>query len=670
MKKIFLIGVTIFLLILLAVCMTIPVYAVEDKYSGTCGESLTWELDTTTGELTISGSGEMKNYSNYSKAPWNGRASLIKSVRINEGVVSIGEQAFQSCHNLESIYIPSTIKKIGRDAFEYCSSISNVYITDLAAWCGIEFGNQLSTPMHERRSLYVNGALLTDLIIPEGTTSIGAYTFYGCDFIKSVTIPQSVDVIGSYAFYQCYGITELIIPDGVKHIQDNAFGVCAGLKSLVLPKSLLAIGKSAFEKCWDLETLVMNEGLTTIDERAFVNCASIKTLRLPKSLVTVGDSAFMDCSDLREIHIGENLTSIGDSAFVGCMYLGNVHITDIDAWCRIRFETSYSSPLMYANNLYLNGEQVTEVVIPDGVSRIYPAAFSITGLTKIVIPATVRVIDTHAFYKCNNLEAITIPYGVERIEEAAFYGCSRLKAVAIPDSVDTICTSAFYECVSLTELILGGRLSAIDARAFYGCRSLERVVIPENMMLLGEYAFAECKMLRTVDIKGDIYELAPFVFLNCTLLDTVYLPKGLSKIHNGAFDNCGSLKKIIYAGTRKDWESVETYSQWENDTRYCLFEFHVHKFGEYFSNGRPVCTEAGTKTAICSICGETDTVIDTDAEARHRFSNGKCINCGVRQPSPIGLQILGIIASYARVIVGFVILIGWFLVGKDKKKYY
>ena len=670
MKKTFFVGSMIFLLILLAVCVAIPVYAANDKYSGTCGESLTWELDTSTGELTISGNGEMKNYSNYSKAPWSGRSSVIKVVRINEGVASIGEEAFQGCHSLESIYIPSTIKKIGRDAFEYCSSISSVYITDLAAWCGIEFCNQLSTPMYERRGLYVNGALLTDLIIPEGTTSIAAYTFYGCDFIKSVTIPQSVDVIGSHAFYKCYGITELIIPEGVKYIQDNAFGVCSGLKSLVLPKSLLAIGKSAFEKCWDLESLVMNEGLTTIDERAFVNCASIKALRLPKSLVTVGDRAFMDCSDLREIHIGENLTSIGDSAFVGCMYLGSVHITDIGAWCRIRFETSYSSPLMYANNLYLNGEPVTEVVIPDGVSRIYPAAFSITGLTKIVIPASVMVIDTHAFYKCNNLEAITIPYGVERIEEAAFYGCSRLKAITISDSVDTICMSAFYECVSLTDLILGGRLSAIDARAFYGCRSLERVVIPENMMLLGEYAFAECKMLKTVDIKGDIYELAPFAFLNCTLLDTVYLPKGLSKIHNGAFYNCGSLKRIVYAGTSDDWKSVEVYSQWENDTIGATLEFHVHSFGEYFSNGRPFCSEVGTKTATCSICGASDTVIDTEVEPRHRFSDGRCIDCGVREANSIGFQIFAIIASYARIVVGAVILIGWFLVGKDKKRYY
>lgn len=143
--------------------------------SGRCGYNLTWKLEAD-GMLTISGTGEM--YDGNSR--WGDHADKIKSVVIDNGVTSIGNEAFYSCDSLEG-----------------------VYITDLAAWCGITFSDYFSNPLCYAHNLYINGELATDITIPDSVTSIGSYSFNGCSSLTSVTIPDSVTSIGRDAFSGC-----------------------------------------------------------------------------------------------------------------------------------------------------------------------------------------------------------------------------------------------------------------------------------------------------------------------------------------------------------------------------------------------------------------------------------------------------------------------------------
>ena len=133
---------------------------------GTCGYNLiTWVL-TEDGTLTISGSGNMKDYSSSSVAPWYSNRTKILSVVVEPGVESVGNYAFYACLKLASVSLPGGVKSVGQSAFQDC-------------------------------------AKLTAVEIPEGVTSIGSSAFDGCSSLTSVTIPDSVTSIGNSAFYGC-----------------------------------------------------------------------------------------------------------------------------------------------------------------------------------------------------------------------------------------------------------------------------------------------------------------------------------------------------------------------------------------------------------------------------------------------------------------------------------
>ncbi|MBQ3151757.1 MAG: leucine-rich repeat domain-containing protein, partial [Clostridia bacterium] len=162
-------------------------------YSGTCGDNLTWTLDTSTGKLTISGTGAMTNWSSSSSAPWYSNRSSVKSVTIGNSVTSIGSYAFYGCTNLTSVTIPDSVTSIGDYAFRGCDSLTSVTIPDSVtsiddgafAWCDS----------------------LTSVTIGNSVTSIGNSAFYECYRLTSVTIGNSVTSIGSYAFYSCESLT-------------------------------------------------------------------------------------------------------------------------------------------------------------------------------------------------------------------------------------------------------------------------------------------------------------------------------------------------------------------------------------------------------------------------------------------------------------------------------
>lgn len=135
------------------------------------------------------------------------------------------------------------------------------------------------------------------------------------------------------------------------------------------------------------------------------------------------------------------MTSIGVSAFGNCSSLNRVNITDIAAWCKITFWQdrygNYSNPLTYAHNLYLNGERVENLVIPDGVTSISDYAFyGCTGLTSVTFPDGLNIIPESAFSNCSNLKTITIPASMEYIRKDAFSGCENIKYVFFKGSRD------------------------------------------------------------------------------------------------------------------------------------------------------------------------------------------------------------------------------------------
>ena len=135
--------------------------------------------------------------------------SSLTSVTIGNSVTSIGYEAFYDCDSLTSVTIGNSVTSIGERAFSGCSKLTSVNITDIAKWCAIEFGSYASNPLYYAKNLYLNGTLVTNLVIPNGVTSIGNYAFSSCYSITSVTIPDSVTSLGDMAFYNCSSLTSV-----------------------------------------------------------------------------------------------------------------------------------------------------------------------------------------------------------------------------------------------------------------------------------------------------------------------------------------------------------------------------------------------------------------------------------------------------------------------------
>ena len=345
----------------------------------------------------------------------------LVSVDIPEGVTSIGSCAFEGCTGLVSVDIPDSVTSIGSYAFEGCTGLEKVNISSIEAWCNISFYDIESNPLSYAGSLYLNGELVTELVIPDSVTSIGDYTFYGYTGLVSVDIPDSVTSIGYRTFYGCTGLKKVNITSieawcniSFYSVGSNPLSYAGSLylngelvTELVIPDSVTSIDYSAFRGCTGLVSVDIPDSVTSIGNYAFEGCTGLVSVDIPDSVTSIDYGAFRGCTGLVSVDIPDSVTSIGESAFEGCTGLKKVNISSIEAWCNISFYDIESNPLSYAGSLYLNGELVTDLVIPDSVTTI----------------------NNYAFYDCDNLKYVCLPDELLYIRNDAFNYCPNIQTV-------------------------------------------------------------------------------------------------------------------------------------------------------------------------------------------------------------------------------------------------
>ena len=464
--------------------------------SGECGadgDNLTWTLNID-GTLTISGTGRMANYTNYTQ-PWRSNWSEILSAVVEDGVTGIGDCAFQYCRKLASATIPADVTSIGYAAFGGCDSLTGIVVnSENAAYTSIDgvlFDNAKTTLV-----CYPSGHGTT-YQIPEGVTTIGDAAFSNCSYLTGVEIPNSVRCIGNYAFNTCSNLTTIEIPDSVTSIGKGAFSTCIRLTGIVIPKNVTSISDFTFLCCYKLASVEISSGVTSIGNRAFCSCDSLTSIEIPECVESIGWEAFSDCDSLTSIVIPKNVTSVGIRAFSQCTSLANVEI-------------------------------------PDSMTSIADGTFSgCRSLTDIKIPKSITSIGDSAFVSCTGLTHVEIPESVTSIGGFVFHGCNRLVRINIPEGVTSIREDTFSDCSSLTSIIIPKRVTSIGVYAFSGCTSLTRIVIPKGVIRISNNTFS-----------------------GCTRLTNIAIPKSVTDIAYLAFDNCPKLKAVYYGGSEADWNNI------------------------------------------------------------------------------------------------------------------
>lgn len=237
--------------------------------NGTCGENLTWSLNTKDSTLTIEGNGAMTDYMPYNNegyAPWYTYRSYIKTLSLLNGLTHIGDAAFLSCDNLFSIYIPATLVSIGSEGFAGLNIQEVHFNGSIADWCSKSWE---TNDVAYKYDLYFGDTIATDINIPDEITRISGSTFSSCYSLTSVTIPNSVTNIDGFAFGLCKNLTNVSIGNNVATIGDYAFYQCENLISIEIPDSVTSIGQWAFFGCEKLTSVTLGSGITEIGDRAF-----------------------------------------------------------------------------------------------------------------------------------------------------------------------------------------------------------------------------------------------------------------------------------------------------------------------------------------------------------------------------------------------------------------
>ncbi|MBD5142631.1 MAG: leucine-rich repeat domain-containing protein [Ruminococcus sp.] len=345
-------------------------YIGENHY--TCGKNVTWNFDETTATLTISGTGEMRDfgYDSYGcyplSAPWNNLQADIKTVVIENGVTTIGEEAFKSCTALESITIPDSVTRIGNLAFSGCIALQSV-------------------------------------TIPEHVIEIGSWAFDECTALESITIPEHVTEIGYHAFSNCSALQaihvaennqnyssengvlfdknktilikfppqnsqiEYTIPESVTEFDTFAFYENSALKSITIPEHITSIDDNMFFRCSALETVVIPDSVTKIGDSAFSECSSLKSIIIPDSVTYIGDKTFSECSALESITIPESVTYLGIDDFLGCSALQS-----------LTFNCKYTQFSSHSTDDYQISDNITIYGSKDSIAEFYAEAYHAT----------------------------------------------------------------------------------------------------------------------------------------------------------------------------------------------------------------------------------------------------------------------------------------------------
>ncbi len=452
-------------------------------------------------------------------------------------------------NKIKKIVIEDGVTNIGDYTFLHCSSLTSVSIPISVKSIG--------------KAAFAGNPNLTSINIPKYVTSIGSEAFSSCYALTSVTIPNSVTSVGHSAFSDTKWYNDQ--PDGLIYVGVALYkykGTMQANTAIDIRKGTKMIAERAFERCTSLTSVNIPNSLTSIGRCAFYGCSSLTSIIIPNSVTTIGNYAFQGCSTLTSVIIPNSVISIGSYAFAECSSLTSVNIPNsvTSVGWRPFHETKWyknqSDGLIYIGS-FLYGYKGTmpantKIDIIEGTKGIVGGAFyGYSSLTSVNIPNSVESINVSAFSGCSGLTSINIPNSVTSIESEAFYGCSALTSATIPNSVTSIKERTFYSCSSLSSITIPNSVTDIESGAFSYCRNLTSITIPSSVTNIGSVTFMGCWALTSVTIPNSVTSIGNLVFAGCSSLSSITIPNSVTNIESQAFQSCRNLTSIIIPNTVK-----------------------------------------------------------------------------------------------------------------------
>ena len=508
--------------------------------AGQCGDNLTWTLYDD-GLFEITGTGPMWDYDDSSNpAPWSDYSWIwkIKSLKVNDGVETIGSYAFAGCYAIDgNLVLPNSTKSIGDSAFSSCTGIKGI------------------------------------LILPDSVETIGCSAFSDCwNLIGNLSIPDSVRVIGQEAFYHCYNLSSVSIGTGITTIQDSAFQKCSDIRNVYFYGSApVSFGSDVFNGTVNIYYLNGQTGWSTPEWNGYP-CTSwddIPGRGDPNRIVETG-------------FCGDNL--------IWTLY-GNGRL-DISGEGEMRDFGYFSWNEDSTPPWKKYSDLTTSLYLSDRIVSIGDTAFwgMVNISNDLVLPKNLVRIGSNAFSDCKSMTGkIELSETITEIGDSAFSYCTSLTGdLVIPDSITELPRNAFYMCNGLNgHLSLSNHLTSIPASAFWGCGFTGDLVIPEGVTEIGQGAFSGCKFDGTLVLPESLVTIYDNAFSNCLQLQPkLIIPKNVKSIGNSAFYGFGGYRNLTFVYFESDAPECKNSFEGEEPRWDSLFGGTSDYFTIFYLNGK------------------------------------------------------------------------------------
>lgn len=584
--------------------------AENELTTGSCGDNATYSFDTTTGTLTISGTGEVKGGFDTSIK------SKIKFVIIEEGITSLSGYSFTNFGNLQSVVFPDSLISIGYAAFREATSLTEINIPKNVNSIGslaFSFSSHLEKiTVAEGNEYFV---VVDNVLFNKDMTKLLLYAPMKTE--TSYTIPNSVTSIADEAFEVAQNLVEIEFSDGLKTIGISAFFSCKNLQSIKLSSTISDIAFNAFQSCENVRTITVDEAneyftavdnvlfnknmtelllyacqkadpsytvpnsVTSIADYSFEYAVNLSNVELPEGLNTIGNNAFYSCKNLKNITIPSTVTDIGSDAFY-CENLEKIVFKSDNCQIKVTVtQNGYPTTIYKTATIYANYDSTGQ-----NFAEKYGYNF---------VPLCSDGTDNHDF-------DVLLTYSDDCLSLTTTFTCKN-------------CGYSYEENEELFGHVWGNYIYKEETRSHYRICANDETHIEEQSCYIGDADVTEPTCTETGKI---IY--------TCAVCNGTWTEE-LDKLPH-------EYEAVVTAPTCTQ-NGFTTYicsacgDTYIDDTT----DIISHEYVE--SVTAPTCTEQGYTTYTCKNCGDTYTADYTDALG-HNFDDSErdCLNgCGEENPN-------------------------------------